>query len=153
MKRLLYKMHFNFKDIHIGEVIFKITQEKEIDEERIVKFLKKTDVEIKKMYESKDLSSDLLLLWSKLLEYDLFRLYSQHLLLYSSTYQERNKNLDSKVPRFKKNIYTVEIIEFIVELFQTGEKTVNEIVKEYNIPKTTVMRWIQKYQKQNDTEL
>jgi len=146
-------MHFNFKDIHIGEVIFKITQEKEIDEERIVKFLKKTDVEIKKMYESKDLSSDLLLLWSKLLEYDLFRLYSQHLLLYSSTYQERNKNLDSKVPRFKKNIYTVEIIEFIVELFQTGEKTVNEIVKEYNIPKTTVMRWIQKYQKQNDTEL
>lgn len=146
-------MHSNFKDIHIGKVILNLVLEKDINEERIVKFLKKTDVEIKKMYKSKDLSSDLLLLWSKLLEYDLFRLYSQHLILYSSTYLEKNKNQDSNVPRFKKNIYTVEIIEFIVELYQNGEKTVNEIVKEYNIPKTTVMRWIQKYQKQNDTKL
>lgn len=146
-------MHFNFKDIHIGEVILKLTREKEIDEDRIVKFLKKTPGEIKNMYESKDLNSDVLLLWSKLLGYDLFRLYSQHLLLYSSTYLEKNKKKESNVPRFKKNIYTVEIIEFIVELFQNGEKTVNEIVKEYNIPKTTVMRWIQKYQKQNDTQL
>ncbi len=146
-------MHANFKDIHIGAVILQVTREKNIDEERISKFLKKNLSEIKMMYESKDLSSDLLLLWSKLLEYDLFRLYSQHLLLYSSTYLGKTKNTESKVPRFKKNIYTVEIIEFIVELFQNGEKTVNEIVKEYSIPKTTVVRWIQKYGKQNDTEL
>lgn len=146
-------MHSNFKDIHIGAVILRIIKEKDIDEERIAKFFKKKPSEIKKIYESKDLSADSLLLWSKLLEYDLFRLYSQHLLLYSSTYLSKNKNPDSKVPRFKKNIYTIEIIEFIVEIFQNGEKTVNEIVKEYNIPKTTVTRWIQKYQKQDDTEL
>lgn len=146
-------MQSNFKDIHIGKVILKLVLEKDIDEDRIVKFLKKPHGEIKKMYESKDLSSDLLLLWSKLLEYDFFRLYSQHLMLYSSTYLEKNKNPDSKVPRFKKNIYTVEIIEFMVELFQNKEKTVSEIVKEYNIPKTTVTRWIQKHMNKNDTEL
>lgn len=146
-------MHSNFKDIHIGSFILQIVREKEIDEKRIAKFFDKTTDEIEKMYKSKDLGSDLLLLWSKLLEYDLFRLYSQHLLLYSSNNLKKNKKADSKMPHFKKNIYTVEIIEFIVELFQNGEKTVSEIIKEYNIPKTTIHRWVQKYQKQDDTKL
>lgn len=146
-------MHSNFKDIHIGTVIHNITHEKNIDEKRIVKFLKKTPEEIKAMYESKSLDSNLLLLWSKILGYDLFRFYSQHLLLYSPTKLGKNKKSDNKISRFKKNIYTVEIIDFILELVQNGEKTVNEIVKEYNIPRTTLVRWIHKYQKQNDTEL
>lgn len=149
-------MHSNFKDIHIGKVILKITMEKEIEEQRIVKFLKKTPDEIRKMYESKDLGSDLLLLWSKLLEYDLFRVYSQHLILYATVYPEK-KPLQNKggneVPRFKKNIYTIEIIDFILELLQTGEKTANDITNEYNIPKTTLNRWMQKYKQEYEAQL
>ncbi len=149
-------MHSNFKEIHIGSVILKITQEKEIEEQRISKFLNKSTDEIEKMYESKDMSTELLLLWSKLLEYDFFRLYTHHLVLYSSTYSAKNRlenKKESKIPRFKKNIYTVEIIEFVLELIKTGEKSISEIIKEYNIPKTTIHRWVQKYQKQNDTKL
>jgi len=34
-------MHSNFKDIHIGKIILNLVLEKDLDEDRIVKFLKK----------------------------------------------------------------------------------------------------------------
>lgn len=51
----------------------------------------------------------------------------------------------SGLPTFRKNIYTKEVIDFILELIETGEKTKAQVIQEYNIPKSTLHKWIYKY--------
>lgn len=137
----------NFKDIHIGSLINQKVTECEIEMYRICNFLKCTEKEIKEMYESKGLDTEILLRWSKILEYDFFRIYSQNLILYapSSVNGNGSKNKKSSLPLFKKNIYTKEVIDFILDRINKGEMTKLEVVKEYNIPKTTLYKWISKY--------
>lgn len=136
-----------FKDIHIGALIAQKTTENEIEKKRICNFLKCTEEEIVEMYQSKSLDSELILKWSKLLESDLFRFYSQHLILYAPQSGENKtaKRSESEFPKFRKNIYTKEVIDFILELIETGEKTRLQVIEEYRIPKTTLYRWIHKY--------
>lgn len=143
-------MEFVYKNIHIGQLIFRLVTEKEIDDDRIVKFLKVPSSKIKEMYQSKDLGTEMLLLWSKLLEYDFFRIYSQHLLLYAppASLNYKKKETVSKLPQFRKNVYTTEIINFIVELYHNKEMTQKEIMDQYNIPKTTLYKWIKKHKKE-----
>lgn len=143
-------MEFMYKDIHIGKLIFQLVTEKEIDDDRIVKFLKVPQSKINEMYQSKDLSTEMLLLWSKLLEYDFFRIYSQHLLLYAppASLNYNKKYTVSSLPQFRKNVYTTEIINFIVELYESKEMTQKEIMDKYNIPKTTLYKWIKKHKKE-----
>ena len=108
----------NFKDIHIGYFINQRVTENGIEISRICNFMKCTEKKITEMYQSKSLDTELLLRWSKLLEYDFFRVYSQHLILYAppSTIEKNKKNnVKSKLPQFRKNIYTKEIIDFILE--------------------------------------
>lgn len=137
----------NFKDIHIGSLISQKVTESGIEISRICNFIKSTEQEITQMYEAKSLDCEILLRWSKLLEYDFFRIYSQHLILYSplSKSDNINKNTSSKLPKFRKNIYTKDIINFILELIESKEKTTQQIINEYNIPKTTLYIWIKKY--------
>lgn len=137
----------NFKDIHIGSLINQKVTECEIEMHRICNFLKCTEKEIKEMYESKGLDTEILLRWSKILEYDFFRIYSQNLILYapSSVNGNGSKNKKSSLPLFKKNIYTKEVIDFILDRINKGEMTRLEVIKEYNIPKTTLYKWISKY--------
>ena len=138
----------NFKDIHIDYFINQRVTENGIEISRICNFLKCTKKEISKMYESKSLDTELLLRWSKLLEYDFFRIYSQHLILYAppSTIEKNKKtNVKSKLPQFRKNIYTKEIIDFILEQIEKKEMTKNQIIERYRIPKTTLYKWISKY--------
>ncbi len=142
----------NYKNIHIGEVIKQRVAESGIEMSRICNFLKSTEEEIPEMYASKSLDTEILLRWSKLLEYDFFRIYTQHLILYApqgsanyNTTVPEKKN--SSLPQFRKNIYTKEVIDFILELLKTGEKTKTQIVEEYRIPKTTLYKWIEKYKK------
>lgn len=135
---------YDFKDIHIGTVIFELLKERKIEEERIHNFFEK-EVDLEQTYQSRSLDSEELLKWSKLLNYDFFRLYSNHLILYapiSKTEQIENK----KIPTFKKNVYTKEIILFILELIKTGNKTKQEVIETYKIPKTTLFRWLKKYE-------
>ena len=142
-------MEFNYKDIHIGHLIFQLVSEKGIDDDRIVKFLKVPPSKIKEMYQSKDLGTEMLLLWCKLLEYDFFRIYSQHLVLYAPPVSlNYKKETVSSLPQFRKNIYTTEIISFIVELYQSKEMTQKEIIDKYNIPRTTLYKWIKKHNKE-----
>ena len=108
----------NFKEIHIGSLINKAVTESEIELSRICNFLNCKKEEIKEMYAQKNLSTDILLKWSKLLKYDFFRLYSQHLILYAplSAVDEKTKvKKRSSLPQFRKNIYTKEIINFVLE--------------------------------------
>lgn len=143
----------NFKEIHIGSAIKAKFLEEALDMQRACSFMKCTESEIEQMFLEKDLTTDKLLRWSKLLEYDFFRAYSQHLILFSppkkeiSPYPSHKKT--SSLPEFRKNIYTKEIIEFILEQIKTGKQTKLEIINNYKIPKTTLYKWIAKYSDKN----
>ncbi|ANF49100.1 transposase [Chryseobacterium glaciei] len=137
-----------FKNIHIGKLVQTRVSETDFSVERIINFLQCDEEDLEKMYNSASLDSEILLKWSKLLKYDFFRMYSQHLLLYSPpssvTYNE-TKNQKTELPEFRKNIYSVEIIDFILGLLRTNEKSKQQIISEYKIPKTTLYKWLKKY--------
>lgn len=141
----------NFKNIHIGSLISQRVVEYSIEVPRICNFFKCTEEEIERMYYSKSLDSEILLKWCKLLGYDFFRLYSQHLILFapaaSIVYNAVSGKKKTELPQFKKNIYTKELIDFILELVESGEKSRSQIINEYKIPKTTLYKWIAKYTK------
>ncbi|WP_294302884.1 transposase [uncultured Chryseobacterium sp.] len=135
-----------YKEIHIGKFIKERVNELEMSLERVCSFLKKDEEAVEKMFESQSIETDLLLRCSKLLEYDFFRIYSSHLILYSPpSAVDKTKNPKSdKIPYFRKNIYTQEIKDFIIGKIQSGEMTHSEIIEEYSIPKSTLHRWLQK---------
>lgn len=137
----------NFKDIHIGQMIEALVNDNGIELARICKFLKSSEEDVQKMYRSKSIDTDILLKWSKLLEYDFFRLYSQHLILYAPPVSEKKEQTKKiSVPQFRKNIYTKEVINFILDQIYAGEMTKNEVIERYKIPKTTLFKWIDKHE-------
>ncbi|WPO83483.1 transposase [Chryseobacterium sp. JJR-5R] len=135
-----------YKEIHIGKLIKERVQELEISTERICNFLKKDEESLKKIYAGASVDTDVLLKCSKLLQYDFFRIYSSHLILYSPpSAVDKSKSLNSeKIPYFRKNIYTQEIKEFIIGKIKSGDMTHTQIINEYSIPKSTLHRWLQK---------
>jgi len=141
----------NFKNIHIGALISQKIKENNLDLTRICNSFNCDEHEIEEMLKSESLPTDKVLAWSKLLEYDLFRIYSHHLLLFSPPKANYPKNKmipdkpKSNLPEFRKNVYTVEIIQFIMEQISSGEKTKSQVIKEYGIPKPTLYKWIEKY--------
>lgn len=136
----------DFKNIHLGACIKRMVKERMIGSSRMMKFMKLTEAEIEKMYQCRSLDTEVLLRWSKLLQYDFFRLYSQHMILYAPMPGlKMNVESTSVLPQFRKNIYTPEIIEFILELIDTKKKTKQQVINEYKIPKTTLYKWISKY--------
>ena len=119
-----------------------------IEMSRICNFMKCEEEEVKQIYLQENLSTDILLKWSNLLDYDFFRVYTQHLILYapiSADEKANQQNVNTSLPQFRKNIYTKEIIDFILEQIEKKEMTKNQIIKRYRIPKTTLYKWISKY--------
>lgn len=146
----------NFKKIHIGKLISQRVQETEIELTRICRFLDCTEKEIVQMYESENLYPDVIMKWCKLLEYDFFRIYTQHLILYAPIDPEKynkRKTGKSALPSFRKSIYIREVIEFVLELVQNGKKTKSQIIEEYKIPKTTLYKWLQKYNTEKESKI
>lgn len=140
----------DFKNIHIGKVIEEKVAESGMDMSRICSFLKTDEREVEAVFHAHSINTYLLLRWSKLLEYDFFRLYTQHLILYapqSGTQHITKRKPVTALPVFRKNIYTREIIEFILHLLYSGAKTKQEIMEQYKIPKTTLYKWISKNEK------
>ncbi|MGC4129687.1 MAG: transposase [Bergeyella sp.] len=140
----------NFKSIHIGALIEQAVAERGIELSRICNFMKCTEEEIQNMYTQENLSTDILLKWSKLLEYDFFRIYTQHLILYApiSAPEEKTKTQKQRkthLPQFRKNIYTREVIDFILQQIKSGEMKKTQVMERYKIPKTTLYKWISKY--------
>lgn len=141
-------MEIDLKNINIGQLIKAEAEHSGLETSRICRFMKCNEKELQEMYKQSRISTDLLLKWSKLLEYDFFRLYSQHLILYApqkkaAIYRPEKKK--SMLPGFRKSLYTTEMINFILEMIRTGKKTKDQIVQEYKIPKTTLYKWIEKY--------
>ena len=123
-----------------------------MDEVRACRFLNCSREEIEDLVIKESLDSLEVLRWSKLLEYDFFRIYSHHLILYAPPGSDSGKKTSSQkssLPQFRKNIYTKEIIAFILERIDKKEMTVSQVIKEYRIPKTTIHRWLAKYKKNN----
>lgn len=141
--------NLNFKNIHIGSLIKQRLSECEIDERRICNFLKCSEQELADMYEQQSLDSEMLLKWCKLLSYDFFRIYSQHLIFYSppSKVGQDQSEKPSTLPTFRKNIYTQEVIDFILEQIFSGEMTKSQVIEHYRIPRTTLYKWIDKNKK------
>lgn len=146
-------MHENFKHIHMGKLINQYMQKCGVEIERAAAFLKVEEEEVEHMYTQKSLDCEVLLRWSKLLKYDFFRIYSQHLILYSpqdTNKSNRKKKINTGLPLFKKNIYTQEVIFYLVDLVESGKKIYKQIQDEYNIPSTTIFRWRDKYAKKSE---
>lgn len=135
----------NFKNIHIGSLIEAEVQRTQTENSRIQIFFGASDIEIEEMYHQEHLSTELLMKWSKLLEYDFFRLYSQHLILFSPPKSLDYKLKKTSLPLFRKNIYTKEMISFILEKIKDGKMSKLEVINGYKIPKTTLYKWINKY--------
>lgn len=141
-------LFMNFKTINIGSLIRQRVEECGIEPERIGKFFKCNEEKIEEMYQSENMNTDILLKWSKLLQYDFFRIYTQHLILFAPQNVNHILHLNtdhSKMPEFRKSIYTKELIDFILEIIETGEKSMSDVINEYKIPKTTLHRWLYKY--------
>jgi len=136
-----------YKVIHIGQSIKELVDQKGITIDRICNFLNKDEESVQKMYENNSIDTEVLLRWSKLLEYDFFRFYSSHLILYAPpSAVNKSKEKSDKTPQFRKNIYTQEIKDFILKKIVSGEMTQADVIKEYSIPKSTLHRWLQKNQ-------
>src|SRR5690606_37203548 len=105
---ITFNMNFQFKEIKIGRLIKEIIDKKEIEENRVTSYLKISERELLKLFESDSIDTDLLLRCCKLLEYDFFRIYSQHLLLYSPfTIHTKEKTVKKGIvstPVFRKNL-------------------------------------------------
>ncbi|HCC95052.1 MAG TPA: transposase [Flavobacteriaceae bacterium] len=141
------------KDIHIGSLIKKRVDELGIDISRIKSFFKTySEKEINAQYLSKSIQTDDLLKWSKLLEYDFFRIYTQHIILFAPVGKNVATSTSPKssvLPNYRKSVYTKEIIDFVLNLYTEEKKKIQEISNEYNIPKNTIHNWIKKYLPQN----
>ncbi|MGI9580211.1 transposase [Chryseobacterium sp. RRHN12] len=141
----------NFKNIHIGEMIRKRVIECEVESSRICNFLNCSEKLIEEVYQSPSIDSEMLVRLSKLLEYDFFRIYTQHLLLYSPCSSNISKRIKkpskTSLPVFRKKIYTPTIINFVTEEITSGRMTLARVIEIYRIPKTTLYKWMKKYAK------
>lgn len=138
----------NFKNIHIGQIIKKRCAEIDIKSHTICEHLQCTEKDIQETFISQSIDTSLLLQWSKLLEYDFFRIYTQHITLFTSypkTPDSSSVGEQKPQPQYSKNIYTKEIIDFILDSVNSGLKTKKQIIEEYRIPKTTLYKWFKKY--------
>ncbi|MPS74967.1 MAG: transposase [Chryseobacterium sp.] len=136
----------NYKDIIIGTLIRKRVEELGIDENDICSFMTCDKDTVAHTYMANTLDIDTVLKWSKLLKYDFFQLYSQHLML---TFPA--KPIDNSIakityflPRFRENLYSEDIIDFIMELIEKKEKTKRQVIEEYGVPEAVLNRWINK---------
>lgn len=140
----------NFKHINIGSLLQLRLEELDISIARAALFLEIDEDEVINTFGCETIPTDMLLKWSKLLQYDFFRIYTQHLILYApqdpkAAKRKKEDSQKSSLPVFKKNIYTNEVINYLIQLVESGKKSYKEIQDEYNIPATTILRWANKY--------
>lgn len=139
-------MTLDLKNIHIGILIKQRIEEVKMNIDRICKYMNYTEQELTIALAKKNLTSDIILKFSILLEYDFFRIYSHYLILYSPPAKNNKEDTTkSSLPQFRKNLYTQEIIYFILDLINSGKKSKQQVIDEYRIPKTTLYKWISKY--------
>jgi hypothetical protein len=136
------------RNIHIGELIGKVMKEKNIPLKVAVYKMKLSTKTVNKQLSSSSIEAIDLLKWSKILRYDFFRLYSCHLMLHHGISNALVKNQGAvKIEgiHIRKNVYTKELIYFLISKVRKQEMSAMQVVKKYGIPKTTFYKWLQKY--------
>lgn len=135
----------NLKNIHIGQIIQEKVIEQGVKEHRILTYFDCDECFLQEMYRQQNIDTGLLLKWCKILKTDFFRLFVGHLTLYRCMKVNANKEKKTiGVGYFRKNVYSIEIINFVLEQLKNGN-SVAQVMTKYNLPKTTVHNWIRKY--------
>jgi hypothetical protein len=138
----------NLKNIHIGQIIQTKVIEQGVKQQRILNYFDCEEDFLQNMYQQQNIDTGLLLGWCKLLKFDFFRVFVGHLTIYRC--MKVNTATEKKptgVGQFRKNVYSAEIINFVLQQLKDGS-TVAEVRDKYNLPKSTVNNWIRKYLKQ-----
>jgi hypothetical protein len=139
------------RNIHIGAIINEVIQIKKISIDELKIKMGCTTRILNKYLDSKTMDSSTLLKWSKVLKYDFFRLYSSHLMLHhgiSNTLSNKMVDVQVEGIHIRKNVYTKELIEFLVNKVNSKEMSISQVISTYGIPKTTFYKWLQKYSKE-----
>ena len=126
----LSKPNLPMKEIHIGSLIKKRVEELNIDTKRIISLFKiYSEKDINTQYDNASIDTSDLLKWSKLLEYDFFRIYTQHIILYAPVGKVDTSTSPkaTSLPNYRKNVYTKEIIDFVLDLYTKKNKKIQEI--------------------------
>jgi len=136
----------NYKEIHIGTHLKEVSKVKEVSISRACQFLKCSSQEIEHMYTKQSLDSNTLLRWCKLLDYNFFMFYNSHLQLFNPSAATAKLKVeevegDDKKYIFRKNLYSPEIIDWILGQLRSGELDIKSIMQKYQIPRTTIYRW------------
>ncbi|MEY8758924.1 transposase [Chryseobacterium tongliaoense] len=138
------------RNVHIGFLIKQQVIQSNVDLHYICHFFSSDEQEIYRMYSSRSLDTKVLLKWCRLLEYDFFKVYSESFRLYSTksavskyTVIRRKKRITS----VRQKLYTNETKDLLINLIITGQKSIVQIVKEYNISKPVIYGWLRKYTK------
>ncbi len=139
----------NYKEIHLGNHIREISKIKNLSVSRACTFLKCSAQDIQDMYNEKSLDSALLLRWCKLLDYNFFMFYHSHLQLYkpsaATTHISKSEKKEEVSPyEFKKNLYSPELIDYILGKLDANMLSIRDVIQAYNIPRTTIYRWVKK---------
>jgi hypothetical protein len=138
------------REIHIGNIINYVIDEKGLSINELRSRIGVSTRMINQMLSSASIDTQSLLKWSKVLKYDFFRLYSSHLMLHhgiSNTLTKKTENIEVEGIHIRKNVYTKELIQFIVNKVRNKEMTTRQVISQYGIPKTTFYKWLQKYPK------
>ena len=139
-------MKVDYKNVHIGNAVKIRVSELGIKSCDLIKEIPYSNLE--ELYKEKDLDAELLLTLSKLLSFDFFRIYTQHLILCSPSNAKTGNKQPTYQPLYNRNLYTKEIIDFILDLYSKGIKSIVQIHEDYNIPRSTLHKWITKYKKE-----
>jgi len=136
----------NLKNIHIGQIIQAKVAEQGTKTSRILNYFDCDQETINKMYETESIDTQILLGWCKLLKFDFFRLFVAHLQLHAAiAVTNGERKVVKPVGEFRKNVYSKEIITFLITEVKNGKMTIGEVITKYNIPRTTIYNWMRKY--------
>jgi hypothetical protein len=136
------KNFIDFKKIHLGKVIKDLVQELDISEEFIMQRIKCDKNMLQSYYKSENIDVKSMLKWSKILRFDLFRLYSMHLMLHHGiSMKPKNKQIKKELG-LRKNVYTHEMKIFIINQIRNNAITISGAIEKYSIPKTTIYKWL-----------
>lgn len=142
----------DYKDIHIGSHIRFVSGFRGLTLSRASSYFGCSAQSILDVYRSKTLDSGVLLGWCKLLDYNFFMFYHSHLQLYKpSASLTRLTPKTTQTPNvlegytFRKNLYSPDIIDWLMNKIDSGELSVSDVMRLYHIPKTTIYRWRKKY--------
>jgi transposase-like protein len=65
----------------------------------------------------------------------------------SNTLSNKMGDVEVEGIHIRKNVYTKELIEFLVNKVSRKEMSISQVISTYGIPKTTFYKWLQKYSK------